>query len=70
MTMTEVQMQMIAGEGRNMSPEDAKRIMQMIHRYNPDVLNFKQDGCRIILNKLPDKLINEIYNFIQYKIVS
>ena len=68
--MSEVQMQSIVRDSLNLDRENRKQIMLMIRRYNTNAVNFKSDGCRIILNKLSKELIQEIYNFIQYKIQS
>ena len=68
--MSEVQMQSIVRDALNLDRENRKQVMLMIRRHNSSAVNFKADGCRIILNKLPEELIREIYNFIQYKIQS
>ena len=68
--MSEVQMQSIVKDALNLDKENRRQVMLMIRRHNSSVVNFKADGCRIILNKLPKELIQEIYNFIQYKIQS
>lgn len=68
--MTEVQMQSIVRDAINLDKEDKIRVMIMVRRHNSKLVNFKADGCRIILNNLPEGVINEIYNFIRHKLQS
>jgi hypothetical protein len=63
-------MQSIVRDAINLNKEDRVQVMLMIRRHNSNLPNFQVDGCRIILNKLPEELINKIFNFIQYKIQS
>ena len=67
-TMTEIQMQKIVQDVLNLDKDNRILVAKMIYRYNPELLYIKADGCRAILNKLPSDLINEICNFIQYKL--
>lgn len=67
-TMTEIRMQAITQDALNLDKENRILVAKIIYRYNPDLVYIKADGCRTILNKLPEEVINEIYNFIQYKL--
>jgi hypothetical protein len=68
--MSEIKMQSIVQDVLNLGREDRVHVAKMIYRHNPDLIYMKPDGCRVILNKLNEELINKIHNFIQYKLTS
>lgn len=68
--MTEVQMQSIVRDAINLDKDDKIQVMLMVRRYDSKLINFNVDGCRIILNRLPEEVIKEIHNFIKYKLQS
>jgi len=61
-------MQSIVQDALKLEKENRILVAKMIYRYNSDLVYLKADGCRIILNTLPEELITKIYKFIQYKI--
>jgi len=63
-------MQSIVQDALNLDKENRVHVAKIIYRHNQELIHMKADGCRIILNKLPEEVINEIYNFIQYKLKS
>ena len=66
--MSEIQMRAIVRDVLNLPKDDCVHIMRMIKRHDSSLLIFQNDGCRVILNRLPAELITEIHNFVQYKL--
>ena len=48
--------------------EDRLEILKIVGRYDKDAIKRFSDGSRIILNKLPEQTVKDIYNFIQRRL--
>lgn len=68
--MSEIKMQSIVQDAPNLDKDSRVTVAKIIYRHDPNLLFFKIDGSRCILNNLPENVINEIYNFIENKLRS
>lgn len=51
-----------------LSQEDKLKIAEMIKNCDPSLINECADGIRVAFKKMPEDLINQVYNFISYKV--
>lgn len=64
----ELQKKFIRDEAGELSDDEKKTILQIIKRHDSKLILTYADGSRIILDKLPDNIIGQIYNFMQHKL--
>jgi len=61
-------MGVICSEVVNLSDEDKKTLMIMVKRHDAHLLKRFPDGTRIVLNKLPPKVVENMYNFVKRRL--
>jgi hypothetical protein len=58
----------IVAEGRNLTDADKREIIRKVKQTNPETLKSSRNGTHIILNKLPDSVVTDIYDFIRKRL--
>jgi len=61
-------MEFIEREIKDLDEEIQFKFGQIVYQSKPDMVTKCTDGSRILLNRLPDELIQTLYNFIKNQI--
>lgn len=64
----EIKKQYICSEVLHLTQSDKIKILSIVMRYDKNLVKSFKDGSRINLEKLPENIIVNIYDYIHYKV--